>query len=46
MVGDAFVERMEGEAVGEGEASTGALSGVVSVIVEMLLAMEMGRGWR
>ena len=46
VVGDTFVERMEGEEVGEGDASIRALSGVVSVMVEMLLAMEMGRGAR
>ena len=46
VVGNAFVERTEGEAVRECKALIGALSGVVSVMVEMLLAMEMGRGWR
>ena len=46
VVGDTFVEQMEGEAVGEGKASIRVLSGVVSVMVEMLLAMEMWRGWR
>ena len=40
------LERMEGEAAGEGEASIRALSGVLSVMVEMVLAMEIGRGWR
>ena len=37
---------MEGEAVGEGEASIGALAGVVSGMVEMSSSMEMGGGWR
>ena len=46
VVGDAFVEQIEGEVVGEGGSSIRTLSEVVSVMVEMLLAMEMGRGWR